>query len=204
MEEDIIRYSFDQDHHDDALEWFYFDKAFSKEELNKIERDVALLEYHRASVFDGDPTLDVRKSNIKWIPQTKKWDWLYHKLMDLATSANNEMWKFDLQSAPEAIQYTEYNASELGKYDWHQDIGAGYASKRKISITVQLSEDFEYEGGDLCFWRGGNSLEEGVDYTPRGAGNVVLFPSYLMHSVKPVTKGIRKSFVLWLGGSHLK
>ena len=39
---------------------------------------------------------------------------------------------------------------------------------------------------------------------PRGKGNVVLFPSYMVHSVKPVTKGTRKSFVLWLGGGHYK
>tara|TARA_R110002096_G_scaffold164481_4_gene332501 strand:+ start:210 stop:809 length:600 start_codon:yes stop_codon:yes gene_type:complete len=186
----------------DSLNWFYFDKAFSKEELDKIKRDVALLEYTRAATFD--PDLNARKSNIKWIPQNETWDWLYHKLMDLASAANDEMWQFDLQSAPEQIQYTEYNDSELGKYDWHQDNGPNEGSHRKISITVQLSEDTEYVGGDLCFWNGGGSLEENIDYAPRGSGNVVIFPSYLVHSVKPVTKGMRKSFVLWLGGSTFK
>jgi PKHD-type hydroxylase len=182
--------------------WYTFEKAFSREELYKIESEVALLNYQRATVFVENQT--DRISNIKWIPHTEQWDWLYHKLMELANIANDDIWGFDLKSAPEAIQYTEYDSSELGKYEWHQDIGPGIASDRKISITVQLSDDDEYEGGDLCIWQGGPSLDENIEYTPRSAGNVTLFPSYLVHSVKPVTKGIRKSFVLWLGGDPFK
>ena len=184
-------------------EWYYFDKAFSREELNKIEKDVATLEYVRASTFDHSLVED-RKSSIKWIPQNEQWDWLYHKLMQLAAMANDEMWGFDLQSASQQIQYTEYNSNELGKYEWHQDIGPDEGSNRKISITVQLSDDNEYKGGDLCFWNGGRSLEENVDYAPKSAGNVVIFPSYLVHSAKPVTQGIRKSFVIWLGGNTFR
>jgi PKHD-type hydroxylase len=195
------RYSF-RSRDCDLTNWYTFERAFSREELYKIENEVALLDYQRATTFDSS-TGD-RRSNIKCIPHTKEWDWLYHKLMELANIANNEIWGFDLKSAPEAIQYTEYNSSELGKYEWHQDIGPGIASDRKISITVQLSDDNEYEGGDLCIWQGGSSLNENIEYTPRSAGNVTLFPSYLVHSVKPVTKGIRKSFVLWLGGEPFK
>jgi len=103
-------------------------------------------------------------------------------------------------SAPEFIQYTEYYASEGGHYDWHQDIGPGMGSLRKVSITVQLSDTNEYEGGDLEIWQGGQSILQ----APRGAGNVVIFPSYMMHRVKRVEKGTRRSFVLWVGGQHYK
>ena len=185
------------------LEWYYFESAFSIQELNKIEQDVATLEYQRASTFTPDHIED-RKSSIKWIPQNEQWDWLYHKLMQLALVANKELWEFDLQSASQQIQYTEYNSNELGKYEWHQDIGPNEASSRKISITVQLSDDTEYDGGDLCFWNGGPSLDENVDYAPKSVGNVVIFPSYLVHSVKPVTRGIRKSFVIWIGGNTFR
>ena len=118
--------------------------------------------------------------------------------------AKDVVWNFDLTSAPECIQYTEYHGSDMGEYAWHQDIGPNELSARKISITVQLSDDNEYEGGELLFWMGGNSLEDNNLVAPRGKGTVVLFPSYVVHAVKPVTKGIRKSFVLWLGGGHYK
>lgn len=186
----------------DAQQWYWFEEGFSKEELNTIEREVGKLPYERATTYGGD-TSDTRRSEIKWIPQTPEWDWLYAKLMNYAEIANNELWHFDLSTAPEQIQYTEYYGHENGQYDWHQDLGPDNLSVRKISITVQLSESNEYEGGDLCFWLGGSDLNN-CEVAPRSAGNVVLFPSYLYHSVKPVTQGVRKSFVLWLGGSHFK
>lgn len=119
--------------------------------------------------------------------------------MELAVQAN-QVWNFDLISVPESIQYTEYYDTAEGHYDWHQDIGPGSASLRKVSITVQLSEADEYEGGDLEMWQGGSS----VCTAPRGAGVVFIFPSYMMHRVTKVTKGTRRSFVLWVGGQHYK
>ena len=186
----------------EAQQYYWFDQGFTPQELKWIEDGVSNIPYKRAVTAAG--ATEDRKSNIKWIPQSEEWQWLYQKLMNMASEANNQMWNFDLHSAPELIQYTEYEATEFGKYDWHQDVGDHAMSIRKVSITVQLSDSEEYEGGDLCFWQGGESLDKNNIIAPRGKGNVVLFPSYLFHSVKPVTKGTRKSFVLWLGGGHYK
>lgn len=143
----------------------------------------------------------IRKSQIKWIsPELDKTEWIYEKLMSFALNANLDLWKFDLSTIRDAIQYTEYDGNENGGYDWHMDMGRFPYSHRKVSITVQLSDPDDYEGGDLEIWTGG------VDpiKAPRQKGAVVLFPSYLMHRVTPVTKGVRKSLVLWVGGNTLK
>ena len=114
--------------------------------------------------------------------------------------ANDTIWNFDLYSVLDDIQYTEYHATNDGHYGWHQDIGPGALSTRKVSITVQLSGPDEYEGGDLEYWKGGQDIQK----APRGKGVVFIFPSYMMHRVTPVTKGVRRSFVLWVGGGHYK
>ena len=194
-----LNYTFEQQE-TDSQNYYYYKQGFSKEELTKIEEDVHTLPWHIAETVGGDE--DLRKSNIKWIPQNDSWYWLYEKLADMATEANNNLWNFDLHQIPELIQYTEYHAP-AGHYGWHADIGPGILSKRKVSITVQLSEPDEYEGGDLELFRGG-SMEGPFIQAERNAGCVVLFPSYLMHRVTPVTKGTRKSFVLWLGGGHYR
>lgn len=180
--------------------YYWYRAGFSKEELEKIYTDLENVPFEKATTLDGNSEKDVRSSRIKWIPKNKQWEWLYQKLMNMAVDANDNLWDFDLISADEKIQYTEYLAEDEGHYTWHQDIGPGMASQRKVSITVQLSESDEYEGGDLELWRGGNN----VVTAERGAGVTVLFPSYLMHRVTKITKGKRRSFVLWVGGQHYK
>ena len=79
-------------------------------------------------------------------------------------------------------------------------MSAGYPlNQRKISMTVQLSDGGEYEGGDFEIMR--NREPEKL---PKGKGTVLVFPSYILHRVTPVTSGIRKSLVLWLGGASFK
>lgn len=183
----------------DSQNYYYFKNRFSKEQLDKIYAGVANIPFHEATTAVSD-SKEVRSSRIKWIPQNEEWWWLYEDLSQMAIEANNVLWNFDLISLPENIQYTEYLASEGGHYGWHQDIGPGMLSLRKVSITVQLSDDDEYEGGELEFNQGGN----GGVMAPKGIGTVVIFPSYLMHRVNKVTKGTRRSFVLWVGGDHYR
>jgi PKHD-type hydroxylase len=183
--------------------YYWYKEGFSREELNKIYDGVARLPFNDATVFGSDnPEIikKIRSSSVKWIPKNDEWMWLYEKLMDMAATANNEVWKFNLISANELIQYTEYYDTQEGHYDWHQDIGPGIGTQRKVSITVQLSEANEYEGGDLEMWSGGDN----VAVAERGAGVVFIFPSYMMHRVTKVTKGTRRSFVLWVGGDHYR
>ena len=187
----------------DSQNFFWYQNGFTKEELDKIYNDVAQLQFENATIFgnvDIEAIKSVRSSSIKWIPKNENWQWLYDKLMNMAVEANKSLWNFDLMSVDEQIQYTEYYDTAEGHYTWHQDIGSGNASKRKISITVQLSDPTEYEGGDLEMWKGGESVVR----SERGAGVVFIFPSYMMHRVTKVTKGTRRSFVLWVGGQHYR
>lgn len=181
-----------------SQEYYWFKNGFSKEHLNRLSKDIESIPFVDATTFT-EPNPTIRKSKVKWIPQNKTFEWLYDLIKELAVEANS-IWKFDIHTIIENIQYTEYYAADNGHYTWHQDIGPGNASKRKISVTIQLSDATEYEGGDLQIWRGGNSIQT----APRGAGVSVLFPSYMMHRVSPMKRGIRKSLVLWIGGSHYK
>jgi len=194
----------------DPQQYYWFREALTKEEVDKVIKMASELpEAHRATTLGQgeEGATSTRSSMIKWIPQNSDWDWLYKRMMHCSVEANDNCWKFDLQSVLESIQYTEYYAHENGHYDWHQDIGRGaLPSKRKVSITIQLSESEEYEGGELMLCTGSNGkgvLDNTID-CPRGKGVGVLFPSYMMHRVTPVTKGTRKSLVLWVGGSHYR
>ena len=187
----------------DLQNYYFFNEGFSTEELDKIYKNVAIIPFTKAIIGpDNEENLDVRSSSIKWIPPNEQWGWLYEKLMNMIMEANDALWHFDLHCLTDDIQYTEYYADKGGHYGWHQDMGPGDMSKRKISLTVQLSDPSEYEGGDLEYFRGGDP--EKADKAPRGKGVVFIFPSYIMHRVTKLTKGTRRSFVLWVGGEHYK
>lgn len=198
-----MAYSFKRDQND-PQQYYWFESGLTKEELIKFNNLILNLEYQDATIIgesvSGEKSLDVRSSKIKWIPHSDDWNWLYNKFQDMIAEANDELWNFNIYDIVEEIQYTEYHASDMGHYDWHQDIGPGDASLRKISLTVQLTDSNLYEGRDLEIWQGG----EVRDKTPRGSGIVIIFPSYMMHRVTPVTKGVRRSLVLWVGGEHYK
>lgn len=187
-------------------DYYWFDKGFSNVEIRNVLRVSKLYDYKEAMIASEEEIGEkqdesIRKSQIKWMPpELDKTEWIYEKLMSFALNANLDLWKFDLTSIRDAIQYTEYDGNEQGGYDWHMDMGRFPYSHRKISITVQLSDPDDYEGGDLEIWAGGVEPIK----APRQKGAVVLFPSYLMHRVTPVTKGVRKSLVLWVGGNTLK
>lgn len=184
--------------HVNQTNYYWYEKGFSEEEINKINLDSQEYPFVKGLVMDEENTDTFRKSNLKWLQYDKKWEWVVDKIMDQVIEANNMIWNFDLKSIVDEIQYTEYDG-QGGHYDWHMDIGPGSISHRKISVTVQLSDPDDYEGGDLQIMNSSN-----VSSVPRGKGNVIIFPSFLLHRVTPLISGNRKSLVLWVGGGHYK
>jgi PKHD-type hydroxylase len=178
--------------------YYWFENGFSSQEVDTIINGSLEYEFQKAVIIDEHNTDKFRKSNVKWLPYDSKWEWVIDKIMSQVIEANNTIWNFDLKSIIDNIQYTEYEGNG-GHYDWHLDIGPGSISHRKISVVIQLSEPNEYEGGDLQIMTGSEYVT-----VPRGKGNVVIFPSFLLHRVVPLTSGNRKSLVLWIGGEHYK
>jgi PKHD-type hydroxylase len=196
-----VRPSFDSNSSVNQTNYYWFDKVFSSEDLSNINNLQNLYSYQLGTVVgdDNDESIlnPVRKSNIKWIPHDENSLWLYDRIQTMVLEAN-EIWQFQLNSIIDSIQYTEYYDNG-GHYGWHMDIGPHPINHRKISITIQLSNPDEYEGGDLELWTG-----IGQVLAPRSQGCAVLFPSFIQHRVTPVTKGTRKSLVLWVGGGSYK
>ena len=175
---------------------YVINEAFTAEELGWINNLQELYPFQAATIV-GDAD-GIRKSEIKWMHPDDKSFWVYDKISHYIHQANNELWKFNLHSLMDSIQYTVYYEGG-GHYDWHVDIGPNTINHRKVSITIQLSDPDEYEGGDLEIWTGGD-----IKTIERKQGCAIIFPSFLMHRVTPITKGTRRSLVLWVGGDSYK
>lgn len=183
----------------DQTNYYWFQQGFNLLELEAIENLITKYPYSEATIVSDQKVNDsVRKSKIKWLHPNDETQWIYDKLINMVIEANNSVWKFNLHSIIDSIQYTEY-LEDGGHYDWHVDIGPNPISHRKVSIVIQLSDPSEYDGGDLELWNGGN-----IKQIPKNKGTTTLFPSFIMHKVTPITRGLRKSLVLWVGGEHYK
>lgn len=139
-----------------------------------------------------DEVDDIRRSRVTAIYPGPDTTWLFDKL-EYALAKLNEGYGFDLQAFMEGAQVAWYEAEVEGHYDWHVDVGPGRYSQRKLSMSVQLSASADYEGGDLEFMA---TDELGI----RERGSLVVFPSFLQHRVRPVTRGRRASMVSWIAG----
>lgn len=182
---------------DNITNYYVFKKAFSDEEIEVIKSISSMYKLSKGLV-PNVVDLTYRASNISWIPLDSKTDWLYKKLNKLIDRANEDCWNLDLYNKTENIQFSEYKANEEGHYDWHLDLGDS-SINRKISLTVQLSDSNDYTGGDLQFM-----TNRDVRTSPKEKGDVIIFPSYLLHKVNRVNSGTRHSLVLWRHGPGFK
>ena len=138
-----------------------------------------------------------RTSHISWIP-FKKMPEMYKQIEQTMKQTNGNHFGFDNMQITEMAQYTEY--PEGGFYDWHVDNDVNCANEppvRKISMTCLLSPEHEFEGGDLELVKEGQSIK-------LKQGQAVFFASFIRHRVAPVTRGVRRSLVMWFGGTPFK
>ena len=178
--------------------YYWFETGFSSEEVNLIVKNAKNYESQKATIIGEDKENTIRKSNIKWLPVNDEWNWVYDRVSNQIMEANKALWQFNLHTIIDNIQYTEYEGNG-GHYDWHLDIGPRSINHRKVSVVIQLSDPDDYVGGNLELHPGSNSFA-----VPRGKGTVVVFPSFLLHRVTPLTSGLRRSLVLWAGGEPYK
>ena len=140
---------------------------------------------------------ETRTSHISWIP-FKKMNDMYKDIQRIMKITNGNHFGFDGMTVTEMAQYTEY--SEGGFYNWHVDSAVNFAHEppvRKISMTLLLSPESEFEGGDLELMKEGKVAK-------LKQGQAIFFASFIRHRVTPIIKGNRKSLVMWFGGTPFK
>jgi len=146
---------------------------------------------------DGGTDTKKRTTTISWIP-FKEMGPMYNDINIFIQKANKNHFGFGDIQITEQAQFTEY--PEGGFYDWHMDTDVNMQYEppvRKISMTLLLSPENQFEGGDLELMAPGKRAN-------MKQGHAIIFASFLNHRVAPVTKGVRQSLVMWFGGEPFK
>ena len=170
-------------------------------EIDAISHMVRDIPIQKGIVYGGnDSNMVLRDSYIKWVDWNDANWWLYTKIMEKVDELNSQLWNFDLFGINEFLQYTEYikNQSSRGHYDWHIDVSHhGIASNRKLSFECVLDDD--YAGGEFAMLIGPSENRVRLS-----KGDAVIYPSYLLNKIYPVSSGTRRSLVSWISGPSFK
>ena len=138
-----------------------------------------------------------RTTTISWIP-FKEMQPMYNQINEFIQKANRNHFGFGDIQITEQAQFTEY--PEGGFYDWHMDTDVNMQHEppvRKISMTLLLSPENQFEGGEL-------ELMAPDKRAKLKQGHAIIFASFINHRVAPVTRGVRQSLVMWFGGEPFK
>ena len=109
------------------------------------------------------------------------------RLLNLLLQANEDFYGFELNGRIEC-NFARYEAGSHYQAQ-HMDCQTGYEDQRKLSFTLMLNDN--YEGGEF-----GTQYEQ----VSKHPGRLLVFPSYLLHSVRPITQGTRYVIYGFLSG----
>ena len=163
---------------------------------------------HEGTIFGAKSNKKIRNCKIASLNE----QWIYSLLGPLINASNEQAgWNFHWDWN-EAVQIILYEKG--GHYDWHTDqshtptesADKNFHNKvRKLSLSLQLSDPDEYEGGNLEFrWLSHGKVVTKNLSEAREKGTVVVFPSFIWHRVTPVTRGERIALVNWSIGRPIR
>ena len=168
-------------------------------DLDKVDENIFIKS--KVNPQDSKIKYSIRKSQHCWIPSTH---WIGGFLWYYIRMANKDNFLYDISDIEnDLIQYTQYNKGDF--YNWHTDMDIGDINEpdqlvRKLSFTLQLTNEDEYTGGNLEFADFDDSSYRFL--VPKSRGTMIVFDSRTPHRVTPIESGIRKSLVGWVVGKR--
>lgn len=186
------------------------DNVFDDKEIELIEQfSTGDLSEAKVAHDSIDIEKDIRESKIRFVRKEYENSWVFNKFNQIVYNINEEYYGFDLYGY-DTFQYTVYDGMNQGHYDWHSDLLYGIdlgdtlhsSITRKLTMVMLLNEpDVDFTGGEFQLNVGRESEAATINMKK---GSVILFPSFVLHRVKPVLSGVRKSLVIWVEGPKFR
>lgn len=179
--------------------YWLWDSVLPKEFCNLVIKETDWTKKQKGTVFENNDfkvNEKARITNVVWVDSMSP---IGCVAITYINSANAQAgWNYNINSM-ESVQIGQYK--KTGHYDWHVDIAMPDQNnmQRKLSISIQLNDPSEYEGGNLEF----KDIPE-KEQPKLLQGSIIVFPSFLQHRVTPIISGTRYSAVTWAGGPAFK
>ena len=159
-------------------------KEYSKDEVEKLQPIIGQ--------NAGSVNLDIRNVQRLILPMNQG---IGATLTSIGLNTNHSSYKYNITHSNQT-EFLMYDVN--GKYEAHVDTFHEHTNEtRKLTALAFLNDDFE--GGKFFIENGHKKI-----YPKQAKGTVIIFPSFMVHGVEPVTKGKRFTVVTWLVGPYFK
>ena len=174
---------------------YYWESLYTLKEVKKINKNLKkyILNKDTTSLAAGGVVKTSKVDAILW-KDAKKY---LHQFNDFIRLRNERVFGFHLfpENDYDWLFINSYSVGE--QYGWHLDSHTHCPSDIKLTALLNLSES-PYEGGTLEMNTGYIKKAPEMDKP----GNMIIFPSFILHRVTPVTKGTRTSLAFLLTGGR--
>ncbi len=178
--------------------YFYWNEVLSKEEIKNIN---SLLDKHKkekeptfAKARESKKTSTVYPIKIKFLKEK------LNKILYNITLVNQDRYGYDLYDFhdDDEFNYNIYKKDE--EYEWHTDGETFKASDIKLTALINISEK-PFSGGEFNLL---NSKNVTLASELSNPGSMIVFNSFILHKVDPITKGTRKTLTFFGKGPAFK
>lgn len=178
-------------------DWIALKNLYDKDELDALRLELEPV-LNTEPVYSGAP--ETKKTSIvKYceLGQVKMLD----KFKSVTLDINSSIFGFDIfeLSSYTQLHHATYRSEIKGEYGWHTDGVKHEPFDIKLTAILNISKEM-FGGGELCFFQNYETDIEDFSHP----GSIVVFPSYIPHCVKPVTKGKRETLTLFVTGPTWK
>lgn len=155
--------------------------------------------YSTATIYKSGLNAKLSEEHRKgqtFFPQTYSQE-IYGKVSVVAYSyiiQNYYKSHFNVSEFAPEIQFARYKKGDF--FSWHID-NTGYKNSRILTMSINLSDENEYTGGELLVRYMGNEIA-----LCKKPGSFIIFPSFLEHQAQTVLSGIRDCLVVWSYSSY--
>lgn len=172
---------------------YYWEPVYTPKEIKEINKNLKkyVMRNDTTSLAAGGVTKTSKVETILW-KNAKKY---LQKFNDFIRFRNSIVFGFHLypENDYDWLFINHYRPGE--QYDWHLDGHTYPPTDIKLTALLNLSEH-PYEGGELELNTG--HIERARELNK--PGNMIIFPSFFLHRVRPVTKGTRTSVAFLITG----
>lgn len=183
----------------------YWENFLTDEEINTLLASPEWLNLDDAKVEYSLLNKEARTAKIAWARPCEKTQFIWDKIVHVIADVNRRYFHYDLtefSDPPQLGLYSgESNRSDF--YEWHIDAQGNtniHTLPRKLSVSILLDDPAEFDGGNLQV----KVVNDDVVNLEQKKGRAWFFSSHTLHRVSPVTKGVRRSIVIWCAGPPFK